>query len=74
MKLIKDLKSFWKENRNGYLWSCLALTFLVLFMGCIRGFVKNNQMGILSLGILVSFPIMLLMAFGIYELTGGNKE
>jgi len=70
MKFKDSIKSFWKDNKKGYLWSCLALTLLGLFFGLI----KEKPIDALSIGILVSFPLMFIMAFGIYGFTGGDKE
>jgi FtsH-binding integral membrane protein len=70
MKVINDLKSFWRDNKYSYLWSCLAL-FLV---GSFIGLTKKLDMTATSLFILAGFPVILVMAFGIYKFTGGNHE
>lgn len=63
------IKSFWKKNRNGYIYSCIAITLLGFFIGAI----KKLDMTATSIFILCSFPIMFLMAFGLYEFTRGEK-
>jgi hypothetical protein len=68
MKFKDSIKSFWRDNKKGYLWSCLALTL----GGLLIGLIGERDMTATSLFILASFPLMLLMAFGIYNL--GGKE
>ena len=64
------LNKFWTENKYGYLWSCLTL-FLI---GSFIGLIKKLDMTATFLFILVGFPIMFILGFGIYELIGGSKE
>jgi hypothetical protein len=63
------LKEFWKLNKYSYLWSCLGVTLGALFIGAM----KKYDMTATSLFILVSFPIIFLMAFGISSFIGGNE-
>jgi hypothetical protein len=64
------LKEFWRTNRNSYLWSCLAL----FLFGSFIGVTKKLDITTTSLFILCSFPVMFLMAFGLYSFTGGDKN
>ena len=64
------LKEFIKNNKYDYLWSCLFLFLAGSIIGMIKKIDFNNMVG----GILLCFPIMFLMGFGIYEFTGGDKE
>lgn len=65
-----SFREFWKSNKYGYMWSCITITLLSLFLGLIKKF----DMTATSLFILASLPVMFLIAFGIYEFTGGDKE
>jgi len=69
MKLIKHIKEFWKINKYGYIWSCVAL----FLMGSFIGLIKHRDMSTMFLSILVAFPIIFLMAFGLSEFTGGSE-
>lgn len=69
-----SFKVFWENNKWSYLWSCLGLTFLVFFIGVFNNMIRTKAMGDLYVSTLVSFPLMLIMAFGIHEFTGGDKE
>jgi hypothetical protein len=65
-----SLKEFIKNNKYDYLWSCLFLFILASFIAMVRKIDFVNMIG----GILLCFPIMFLMGFGIYEFSGGDKE
>lgn len=64
------IKQFWKENRWNYLWSSLAFVLLTLFLGTVKKWGINT----IGIGSLIGVPLMLIMAFGIYALTGGDKD
>ena len=63
------IKTFWRDNKYGFMWSCLAFTFLTLFLGTIKKVDISTSLYATMFGI----PIIFLMAFGIYEFTGGDK-
>ena len=67
MKIKEKIKTFWKLNKTGYIWSCVAFTLCSLFIGL----VNHKDMNGVFLGTLIGFPLMLFMAFGISSL-GGN--
>jgi len=69
MKLMERIKDFWKENKRSYLWSCLALFLLGSFIGVI----KDLDMASVYFFILISFPSMLILSFGVCELSRGDK-
>jgi hypothetical protein len=64
-----SLKLFWKDNKKGFIYSCLAILLGGLFIGVIK---KVNVQDSLPL-ILLCFPLCFIMAYGIYEFTGGDK-
>jgi ABC-type polysaccharide/polyol phosphate export permease len=65
-----SLKEFYNNNKYQFLWSYLAL----FLMGIVMGLIKEADMKSMFSGLALSFPIMFIMGFGIYEFTGGDKE
>lgn len=68
MKFKEYIKEFWNLNKKSYLISCLVLTFLALFMGVIKKF----DLGTVIVSIFLSYPTMLVLAFGVNSL--GSKD
>ena len=64
MKIIGDIREFWRINKLNYLWSCLILSAIGLFIGLI----KQKDMNTTIVGILMGCAIMFMLGFVI----GGN--
>lgn len=64
------IKRFWIENKWNYLWSSLAFVFMAFFLGTI----KKWGINMIALGSFIGVPLMFILSYGIYGLTGGDKE
>jgi putative effector of murein hydrolase LrgA (UPF0299 family) len=64
------IKTFWIENKNNYLWSCLALFLLCSFIGLI----KVYDMTTVIFFTLAGFILMFFMSWGIYEFTDRREN
>ena len=64
-----SLKCFWKNNKYGFLYSCIAFLMggLMILAKKHANFVKVFPF--VCLGV----PLVFLMAWGIYEFIGGDK-
>lgn len=63
-----SLREFWKNNKLGYIWSCVALLLGGIFICLVKQIDVQESLPF----IILTFPLCFIMAYGFYSIGGNN--
>ena len=79
MKLLKFLKDFWKENKKGYMWACIIITIITIFIYDIMFLSITHQAHVTPIAYILGLPAifgltgLLALGIGIFMYGGDYK-